>query len=139
MGARARGKGTLNEVIEHCEDAGIPVFPGALTPTEIYTAMEFAPNLIPAVKIFPADFGGPNYIRALKGPFPQIPLMPTGGVDLQTLPTFIKAGADAFGVGSPLFRKDKLEAHDWTWLENQVRAFVETYCSTAASLKSAKL
>ncbi|MGZ8938142.1 MAG: bifunctional 4-hydroxy-2-oxoglutarate aldolase/2-dehydro-3-deoxy-phosphogluconate aldolase [Limisphaerales bacterium] len=128
----------VREVIESCEAAGIPIFPGALTPTEIYAAWKIAPNLIPAVKIFPADFGGPNYIRALKGPFPHIPLMPTGGVNLQTLPAFIKAGAQAFGIGSPLFHQDKLEARDWTWLENQVRAFVETYRSTAPSLEPAK-
>jgi 2-dehydro-3-deoxyphosphogluconate aldolase/(4S)-4-hydroxy-2-oxoglutarate aldolase len=117
----------VREVIESCEAIGVPVFPGALTPTEIYTAWEIAPNLIPAVKVFPGDFGGPTYIRALKGPFPQIPLMPTGGVDLQSLPAFVEAGAMAFGIGSPLFRKDRIEARDWAWLENQVRAFVQTY------------
>jgi 2-dehydro-3-deoxyphosphogluconate aldolase/(4S)-4-hydroxy-2-oxoglutarate aldolase len=125
-------------VIGFCEDSRLPVFPGALTPTEICTAWETAPNLIPAVKIFPGDFGGPSYIRALKGPFPQIPLMPTGGVDLASLPAFLDAGAIAFGIGSPLFQKSRLQAHDWTWLENQVRAFVGVYKSTAAKVKAAK-
>ena len=115
----------VHEVIESCEDAHIAVFPGALTPTEIYSAWEIAPKLIPAVKVFPGDFGGPKYLRALKGPFPQIPLMPTGGVDRESLPAFVEAGATAFGIGSPIFRTDRLEARDWTWLENQVRAFVQ--------------
>lgn len=121
------------EVIEFCEDVGIPVFPGAFTPTEILSVWKPAPNLIPAVKIFPADLAGPKYIRALRGPFPEIPLMPTGGVDLTTLPAFIEAGANAFGIGSPLFRKDRLEAHDWPWLEQQTRAFVQTYRNCVAA------
>ena len=127
------------DVIEYCDDAGLPIFPGALTPTETYTAWETAPNLIPAVKIFPADNLGPDYIRALKAPFPSIPLMPTGGVDLQTLPQFINAGADAFGIGSPLFRKDRIEARNWPWLENQVRAFVDAYQSSLSSRQRKRL
>jgi 2-dehydro-3-deoxyphosphogluconate aldolase/(4S)-4-hydroxy-2-oxoglutarate aldolase len=114
-------------VIERCKELAIPIFPGALTPTEICTAWETAPHLIPAVKVFPGDFGGPNYIRALKGPFPKIPLMPTGGVDLALLPLFAQSGAIAFGIGTPLFPKDRLEARDWSWLENQVRAFIGVY------------
>jgi 2-dehydro-3-deoxyphosphogluconate aldolase / (4S)-4-hydroxy-2-oxoglutarate aldolase len=115
------------EVITQCNEANIPIFPGAFSPTEIVAAWELAPDLIPAVKIFPAELGGPKYIRALRGPFPELPLMPTGGVDLATLPAFIEAGANAFGIGSPLFRKDRLEARDWPWLEQQTRAFVQTY------------
>ena len=126
------------EVIEFCEHSGFPVFPGALTPTEICRAWETAPNLIPAVKVFPGDFGGPSYIRALRGPFPRIPLMPTGGVDLATLPRFVEAGATAFGIGSPLFQKARIEAADWTWLAHQVRAFVENYRSAADKLNPAK-
>lgn len=126
------------EVIQACKDAAIPVFPGALSPTEIYTAWESAQSVIPAVKIFPADAVGPGYMRALKGPFPEIPLMPTGGVDLATLPSFVAAGANAFGIGSPLFRKANLDAREWTWLEGQVRAFVETYRSAAANLTAAR-
>lgn len=121
------------EVIGLCRESGIPVFPGALSPTEIFTAWYCGPDVIPAIKIFPADAVGPTYIRALKGPFPKIPLMPTGGVDLETLPSFIDAGAKAFGIGSPLFRREKLEAQEWTWLEDQVRSFVETYRSATAT------
>jgi 2-dehydro-3-deoxyphosphogluconate aldolase / (4S)-4-hydroxy-2-oxoglutarate aldolase len=123
----------VREVIEYCEDFGLPICPGALTPTEIHAAYDLAPNLIAAVKIFPAELGGPKYIRALRGPFPRIPLMPTGGVDLATLPSFIEAGANAFGIGSPLFRKDRLEVCDWPWLEQQTRAFVQTYQKCTAA------
>ena len=125
-------------MIEFCEASATPVFPGALTPTEIYEAWETAPNLTPAVKVFPGDFGGPSYIRSLRGPFPHIPLMPTGGVDLATLPRFVAAGATAFGIGSPLFQKDRIAAADWTWLEAQVRAFVKTYQSAIDQERAAK-
>lgn len=125
--------GVVPEVIQHCEDLGLPVCPGALTPTEVIKAQGFGPKMIAAVKIFPADALGPNYIRALKGPFPKVRLMPTGGVDLQTLPSFIAAGADAFGIGGPLFQKDRLDARDWTWLKNQVHAYVQSYRSRTSS------
>lgn len=121
------------EVIEFCEDNGIPVCPGAMSPTEIVSAQGLGPNLVAAVKVFPADGLGPNYIRALKGPFSEIALMPTGGVDLATLGKFVEAGASAFGIGSPLFRKDRLQAQDWTWLENQARAYVEAYADATRS------
>lgn len=112
------------DVVRRCIESKIPIFPGAFTPTEIVTAWELGAT---AVKIFPAELTGPKYIRALRGPLPEIPLMPTGGVDLATLPAFIEAGASAFGIGSPLFRKDRLEARDWPWLEQQTGAFVQTY------------
>ena len=75
------------------------------------------------VKIFPADAGGPAYIRAIRGPFPNIKLLPTGGVDLATAPEFLKAGAAGLGVGSPLFDKKRIEGGDWAWLESQARKF----------------
>jgi 2-dehydro-3-deoxyphosphogluconate aldolase/(4S)-4-hydroxy-2-oxoglutarate aldolase len=79
------------------------------------------------VKIFPAESVGPNYIRALKAPLPHIKLLPTGGVDLETLPAFLKAGADGFGIGSPLFNRQRVESGDWTWVEAQCRAFAEAH------------
>jgi 2-dehydro-3-deoxyphosphogluconate aldolase/(4S)-4-hydroxy-2-oxoglutarate aldolase len=114
----------LPEVIAECVLRSIPVFPGALSPTEIYSAWEIGATM---VKIFPAEPGGPSLIRSLKAPFPKIKLLPTGGVDLQTLPAFIKAGADGFGIGSPIFNRDRIEAEDWDWLAGRCRAFVESY------------
>ena len=111
-------------IIRECVERKIPVFPGAYTPTEIVTAWELGATM---VKVFPAESLGPTYIRAVKAPLPQIKLLPTGGVDLKTLPMFLKAGADGFGVGSPLFDRDRIESRDWPWLESRCRAFAETY------------
>jgi 2-dehydro-3-deoxyphosphogluconate aldolase/(4S)-4-hydroxy-2-oxoglutarate aldolase len=77
-----------------------PIFPGALTPTEILTAWEAGAD---GVKVFPCSaLGGAKYIKALKAPFPQIELIPTGGVNLETIADFLHAGATAVGVGSEL-------------------------------------
>lgn len=87
-------------VIEMARRYSKPCFPGALTPTEVVTAWQAGADM---VKIFPAGpVGGPKYIKALKGPLPQIEFVPTGGVNLETTPEFIKAGATAVAVGSEL-------------------------------------
>lgn len=81
-------------------EAGIPMMPGALTPTEVIAAWKAGADV---VKIFPASaVGGASYLKALKGPLPQVKLMPTGGVNLSTARDFIAAGAIALGVGSEL-------------------------------------
>ena len=86
--------------IEMAKRYSKPVFPGALTPTEVLTAWEAGAD---AVKVFPCgNVGGAKYIKALKGPFPQIALIPTGGVNLETIGDFLKAGACAVGVGGEL-------------------------------------
>lgn len=86
--------------VEWCKAEGIACAPGCLTPTEILTAHQAGADLI---KIFPADaVGGSSYIKALKGPFPHIEFMPTGGVNLGTIKGFFEAGAVAVGVGSNL-------------------------------------
>ncbi len=91
---------TLNlDVIRLCRRYDKVVMPGAFTPTEALFAWEAGADV---VKIFPADVGGPNYLKALRGPLPQIRLMPTGGVDLSTAESFLKAGAYCLGVGSAL-------------------------------------
>jgi 2-dehydro-3-deoxyphosphogluconate aldolase/(4S)-4-hydroxy-2-oxoglutarate aldolase len=83
-----------------CHRYGIPVMPGALTPTEVVTAWEAGADM---VKVFPCSaLGGASYIKALKAPLPQIDLIPTGGVNLETAADFIKAGATALGVGADL-------------------------------------
>ena len=91
---------TVNlEVIRLCRRYDKVVMPGAFTPTEVVAAWEAGADV---VKIFPADFGGPSYLKALRGPLPQIKMMPTGGVDLNTAESFLKAGACCLGVGSAL-------------------------------------
>ena len=114
-------------VVSECVGRGVPVFPGAFTPTEIYGAHELGARM---VKVFPAEVLGPGYIKAIKAPLPQVKLMPTGGVDVTTLAAYRKAGADGFGVGSPLFRKEKVEAGDWQWVEQQCRAFAVAFSGT---------
>ena len=91
------------DVIESCNRYGKVVMPGAMTPTEVLTAWEAGADI---VKVFPADIGGPSYLKAIHGPLPQVRLMPTGGVNLDTLEAFIQAGACAVGLGSSLVEKD---------------------------------
>ena len=111
-------------VIERCLQDHVPIFPGALTPTEIQRAWELGATV---VKVFPADVLGPGYFRRLKECLSHVRLMPTGGVDVNTLAVYAKAGASAFGVGTPLFRADRIAAQDWDWLRNQCRAFAQAY------------
>ncbi len=116
---------TLNaSVVDRCVQVQVPVFPGAFSPNEVVRAWELGATM---VKIFPAETLGPAYIRSLKAPLPEIKLLPTGGVNPATLPEFLKAGADGFGVGSPLFDPKRIESGDWPWVEAQCRAFAEAY------------
>ncbi len=85
--------------------------PGGFTPTEVLTAWEAGADV---VKIFPADVGGPVYLRALRGPLPQVRLMPTGGVDLTTAEAFLKAGACCLGVGGALVEPKAIATGDFT-------------------------
>jgi 2-dehydro-3-deoxyphosphogluconate aldolase/(4S)-4-hydroxy-2-oxoglutarate aldolase len=88
------------ETIAECRHAGVAVLPGALTPTEVVRAWRAGGDLI---KVFPCgSSGGASYIKALKAPLPQVPLVPTGGVTLETVGSFFVAGASAVGVGSDL-------------------------------------
>jgi 2-dehydro-3-deoxyphosphogluconate aldolase / (4S)-4-hydroxy-2-oxoglutarate aldolase len=85
------------ELTEWATDRGIPFIPGAFTPTEILAAWRAGAS---AVKLFPASVAGPAFVREFRGPFPHIPLLPTGGVTVETVPDFIRAGAIAVGFGS---------------------------------------
>ena len=88
------------KTIEICRRYGVAVMPGALTPTEVVTAWEAGADV---VKVFPcSSLGGASYLKALKGPLPQIELIPTGGVSLATAAEFLAAGAFALGVGGDL-------------------------------------
>ncbi len=90
--------------IELCHRYAIPIFPGALTPTEVLSAWEAGAD---AVKVFPCgSMGGANYLKSLKAPLPQIELIPTGGVSLTTAAEFLSAGAFALGVGADLIDSD---------------------------------
>lgn len=86
-------------LVEGLELYGIPVLMGALTPTEIETALARGAD---AIKLFPGTLGGPGYLRALRDPFPEVPFVPVGGVDVQAARDYLDRGAIAVGVGSPL-------------------------------------
>jgi len=98
------------------------VMPGAYTPTEIVTAWEAGADV---VKLFPADIGGAPYLKALKGPLPQIRVMPTGGVNRETLRDFVKAGACAVGLGGQLVEKEALEKGDFGRIQQLAAEYVE--------------
>jgi len=114
---------TLNlEVIALCNRYGIPVIPGCFTPTEMLTAWEAGADLI---KLFPAEVGGPAWIKALLAPLPQLKIVPVGGVDINTAAAFIRNGAVALGVGGALIHQKLLDAGDMAELTRRAAAFVE--------------
>jgi 2-dehydro-3-deoxyphosphogluconate aldolase/(4S)-4-hydroxy-2-oxoglutarate aldolase len=112
----------VGDVLTVARERDVAVLPGAMTPTEVFTAWSAGGDII---KIFPAsNVGGAAYLKALKGPFPQIPLCPTGGVNLQTLGDFIKAGADAVGVGGELVSKAAIDRGDFAQLTELARQYL---------------
>lgn len=113
--------------IELCRRLDVPVFPGALTPTEILTAWKAGAN---AVKIFPANaVGGATYLKSVKAPLPQIELLPTGGVSLQNAAELIQAGAFALGVGADLVDLAALRRGDGAAIAEKARQYVAAVAS----------
>jgi len=115
---------TLNrDTIACCRRYGVPIMSGALTPTEVLAAWEAGADM---VKVFPCSaLGGASYIRALKAPLPQVDLVPTGGVNLQTAADFIKAGATALGLGADLVDLKSLREGKALLLTERARQLVE--------------
>ena len=110
------------QVIELCQRYDKLVMPGALTPTEVVTAWQAGADI---VKVFPSDLTGPSYLKALHGPLPQVRLMPTGGVNLETAADFLKAGACALGIGSSLVSETIVESRDFQGIESLAKQYVE--------------
>ena len=114
---------TVNaDVIRLCRRYGKVVMPGAFTPTEILAAWEAGADV---VKVFPADVLGPAFFRALRGPLPQVRLMPTGGVDLTTAAEFLNAGAVCLGVGSQLVDPKAVAARQFDKIADLARQFID--------------
>ena len=109
-------------VIELCRRYSKLIMPGALTPTEVVTAWQAGADII---KIFPSELTGPKYIKALKAPLPQIRMMPTGGVNLDTAEEFLKAGSCALGIGGSLVEAKAVGAGDMKRIESLARQYVE--------------
>lgn len=103
------------EVIKKSVSLGIPIFPGAYSPTEIYRAWSLGASM---VKIFPASQLGPKFIKDLKGPLNSIKLLPTGGVSIDNIKSFFDVGASGVGMGSSLLKKDLLSRKDFEQLKN---------------------
>ncbi len=109
--------------IELCHRYSAPIAPGVLTPTEVITAWSAGVDL---VKVFPCgSVGGASYVKNLKGPFPQVKIIPTGGVSLTTAADFIKAGASALGVGTDLVDVKAIREGNAHIVTERARQFVE--------------
>jgi 2-dehydro-3-deoxyphosphogluconate aldolase/(4S)-4-hydroxy-2-oxoglutarate aldolase len=109
-------------VIDVCNHRGVCVVAGALTPTEIFTAWEAGADV---VKVFPAKaMGGAAYLRMVHEPLPQIPLTPTGGVSLETLADYFKAGVPFVGAGGDLVSKKAIDAGDTQAITKRARQYV---------------
>ncbi|MBV9868109.1 MAG: bifunctional 4-hydroxy-2-oxoglutarate aldolase/2-dehydro-3-deoxy-phosphogluconate aldolase [Abitibacteriaceae bacterium] len=112
----------VTEVIHAAQARGIAMLPGALTPTEIWTAHALGGDII---KVFPASRFGPSYFKDIKGPLPHIPLLPTGGVDAQNAGEWLKVGAVALGVGGKLVDREAIKAGDWDLLTTRARELMQ--------------
>ncbi|MBL8794508.1 MAG: bifunctional 4-hydroxy-2-oxoglutarate aldolase/2-dehydro-3-deoxy-phosphogluconate aldolase [Planctomycetia bacterium] len=124
---------TVNlDVIRLCQRYDKLVMPGAFTPTEILAAWEAGADI---VKVFPAEVVGPPYFKAVRGPLPQIRLMPTGGVDLNTAAAFLKAGACCLGVGSQLVDPKLVAERNFSRLRELAGQYVEIVKRTRAEMQ----
>jgi 2-dehydro-3-deoxyphosphogluconate aldolase/(4S)-4-hydroxy-2-oxoglutarate aldolase len=112
----------LPEVIDAAQEFPVVMIPGAFTPTEIYTAHSLGADI---VKIFPAVKFGPEYLRAVRGPLPQIPIMPTSGVDAANVAEWFRAGAVAVGAVSSVLDPVLIHNKDWDELTKRARAFMD--------------
>jgi len=114
---------TLNlDVIRMCRRYDKLVMPGAFTPTEILSAWEAGADI---VKVFPADVVGPAFFKAIRGPLPQIRVMPTGGVDLKTAASFLQAGACCLGVGGQLVDPEAIKQKNFDKIRDVARQYVD--------------
>ncbi len=111
-------------LIKACVKKDIPVFPGAMTPTEIYKAWKWGAT---AVKVFPAGKLGPGYLKDVLEPLNEVKLIPTGGVNPDNFIDFLKMGASGAGMASALFPKELIEAANWGELRNFYHGIVRKY------------
>ncbi len=111
------------KVVKTCAKNKIPVFPGAITPSEVLRAWSYGASM---VKIFPSSFYGPKYFKALKGPLDKIELMAVGGVNLKNIKEYFDCGAGAVAFGASIFKKDLLAKKDFRTIGRLVKDFVET-------------
>ena len=119
---------TRKEIIRTSNTAGIPIIPGALTPTEVQKAFDLGAA---AVKVFPVNcVGGPEYIKALRGPFRDIPLMACGGVNPQNAAAYLKAGANLLSFGGSIFNPQLMTAGNWDEIGRRLKELLAV-CTSA--------
>ncbi|MEI6337201.1 MAG: bifunctional 4-hydroxy-2-oxoglutarate aldolase/2-dehydro-3-deoxy-phosphogluconate aldolase [Verrucomicrobiota bacterium] len=123
---------TKEDVIRVCNRYGKPIASGAYSPTEALLGFESGADFI---KIFPADQLGPSYIKNILAPMPMLPIIPTGGVTVDTAASFINAGCVALAAGSSLVGKEALRNRDWKKITATAAAFVEVIKNTRAAKK----
>ncbi|HTU26477.1 MAG TPA: bifunctional 4-hydroxy-2-oxoglutarate aldolase/2-dehydro-3-deoxy-phosphogluconate aldolase [Pirellulales bacterium] len=121
------------DVIRLCRRYDKIVMPGAFSPTEVLTAWEAGADL---VKIFPCDSVGPTHLRALRGPYPHVRMVPSGGVSLETAAAFLEAGAFALGIGTKLVTPHALRDRDLSGIERAARTFIAHLAEIRTALKS---
>jgi 2-dehydro-3-deoxyphosphogluconate aldolase/(4S)-4-hydroxy-2-oxoglutarate aldolase len=124
--------GTLSALTAAMRETGATVMTGALTPSEVMTAVELGTDV---VKIFPASLGGPSFLSALRGPFPDVPLMPTGGVTPDNLAAWFAAGAIAVGAGGDLVPGAALASGDMAEIERRAMLFSAACAAVRSSAR----
>jgi 2-dehydro-3-deoxyphosphogluconate aldolase/(4S)-4-hydroxy-2-oxoglutarate aldolase len=112
----------IPDVMDYCVKNAIPVFPGALTPQEIYDAWNAGATM---VKVFPAKLFGPSYMKEIKGPFQEIRLLACGGVSPDTIGPFFSSGADAVAFGGSIIKNEWLAAGRFGLIEESIRALIK--------------
>ncbi len=117
----------VEDVLTLCVKEKIPVFPGAFTPQEIYNAWSMGATM---VKVFPAKFFGPAYIKELKGPLNDIKLLACGGVDSENIGEFFASGVSGVAFGGSIFKKEWLENGEFTRIEDSIKKIVAAYGSS---------
>ncbi|NJM16691.1 MAG: bifunctional 4-hydroxy-2-oxoglutarate aldolase/2-dehydro-3-deoxy-phosphogluconate aldolase [Bacteroidales bacterium] len=113
-----------SDIMKHCTDNGIMVFPGAFTPSEIYRAWTLGATM---VKVFPTSMVSPAYFKEIKGPLEQVKLLACGGVNTGNIGDFVKNGADGIAFGGSIVKHSFLEAGNYSQVETEMKLLVEAY------------
>lgn len=117
----------IPDIVDYCVKKSVPVFPGALTPHEIYRAWQAKPAM---VKVFPAAFFGPSYFKEIKGPFGNIELLACGGVTSDNIVSFFSSGASAVAFGGSVFKKDLIAKKQFGIIEKNMKSLVNAFMLT---------
>lgn len=120
----------IPDVVEYCANHSIPVFPGAFTPQEIYNAWSSGATM---VKVFPAKFFGPDYFKEIRGPFGDIKLLACGGITSDSIGSFFSSGASAVAFGGSIFKKEWLDAREFTLIGDAIRELISRYTAQLRS------